>query len=63
MRILQLLASPNLEIDTLDGNGVTMLYYAIFQGKDYYLDSLLDSGADINFKYKFGESKSVFISK
>eukprot|EP01127_Copromyxa_protea_P021179 TRINITY_DN7211_c0_g1_i1.p1 TRINITY_DN7211_c0_g1~~TRINITY_DN7211_c0_g1_i1.p1 ORF type:complete len:2010 (-),score=408.32 TRINITY_DN7211_c0_g1_i1:46-6075(-) len=56
MRLMQLLDSPNLEINSLDNNGVTMLYYIVITNKDYFLDNLLESGANINFKYKSGKT-------
>lgn len=54
MRVVQLLYSSSLEINAMDSNGVTMLYYLVFNNKHHYLENLLDSGADINFKYKLG---------
>jgi len=45
-----------LDIDMRDSNGNTLLYYAILKDDIETIEYLINSGADINFKYKIGKS-------
>ena len=64
VEFIQVLLDNNADPNTLDQNGGTPLFYALYQGNYKLIDLLIKYGADVNFKFDiFDETLLIYFIK